>query len=50
MLTCVHDDMGHLRRHLGDHTGANALGKLFHRYLWTTASDRLTHPAAESSE
>lgn len=30
MLTGVHDDVGHLWRHLGDHNGTNALGELFH--------------------
>lgn len=30
MLTGVHDDVGHLWRHLGDHNGPNALGELLH--------------------
>lgn len=49
MLTCVHDNMGHLRRYLGDHTGTNSLGKLFHRYLWRTTSDWLMHPTVENT-
>lgn len=48
MLTSVHDNVGHLWCHLGDHNGTNALGKLFHCYLWMkTTFDRSVYPTAE---
>lgn len=32
-LTCLHDDVGDLGRHLGDQVGTELLGKLFHHHL-----------------
>lgn len=46
MLTSVHDNVGHLWCHLGDHNSTNALGELFHCYLWMKTFDRSVYPTA----
>lgn len=44
----MHDNVGHLWCHLGDHNGANALGEPFHRYLCTKMTfDRSVYPTAK---
>lgn len=42
MLTGVHDHVGHLWRHLGDHHGPNALGELFHCDLGIKKKKRIS--------
>lgn len=44
ILTCVHYDVSHLWCHLGNHTGTNSLGKLFHHNLSATTSVWLMYP------
>lgn len=48
MHTCAHYDMSHLCGHLGNHAGADLLGKLLHHHLQTEGSDWFVYPAIKT--